>query len=212
MITTRPNLGWGAFIFKQDLLRLSHKMKSGKSKIISFLKNYWPLLGYILISIVFLFPILGQQGVPFKYDWNWPIFSLTEFWRGLSGPSSMGLAGSLGKYSSAILGLPGLLHIPPPIGLKLFLILIHTAAGYGFYLFVSKRIKSKFIAFISGLAYAFTPYIFIRTIVGFIFSLISYAVLPFFLSSYLAEKRKFWQYLLPGFLFLRFRKRIRVTY
>lgn len=171
-------------------------------KLLNFLKNYWPLLGYILVSIIFLFPILRQQGVPFKYDWNWPIFYLTDFWHGIAENGTLGVASIPGKYASAILGLPGLLHIPPSIGLKLFLLLIHTLSGYGFYLFANRRIKSQFIAFVVGLVYAFSPYIFIRTIVGFIYSIIAYAVLPLFLLIYFQPKRKFHRSIVRQMIFL----------
>ena len=31
-------------------------------------QNYWPLVGYFLISVIFLYPILVQARTPFKYN------------------------------------------------------------------------------------------------------------------------------------------------
>jgi len=105
-----------------------------------------------------------------------------------------------GKYATLILGVPGLINLPPSLGLKLFLLLAHVTAGYGFFLFVNKRIENKFITFAIGLAYAFSPYIFIRTIVGFSYSVIAYAVLPLFLLLYFQPKKNLGQYLLCALL------------
>ncbi len=168
----------------------------------SWFRKYWPLVGYFLISIIFLYPVLIQRGVPFKYDWLWPLFDMNEYWRVIADKSSFGLVSSLGKYANSFFGLFGWLHISPNIALKIFLLLIHTASGYGFYLLVSRRIKSAAAAFIAGIAYAFSPYIFIRTIVGFIYSLIAYASLPFFLNIFINhKKKKILDFLLMGLLF-----------
>jgi len=179
-------------------------------KTTNFFKNYWPLLGYVLISVIFLFPILRQQGIPFKYDWNWPLFEMKEFWKYLFDSGSLGLFSAPGKYAILILGLPDLVKLPPSLALKLFLLTIHVVAGYGFYLFISKRTNSplrqgfaeqaKLIAFFAGLAYAFSPYIFIRTITGFIYSLISYALFPWIVGLYLKEKKPILDFILLGFL------------
>jgi len=165
-------------------------MQAKKSKLISFLKNNWPFFGYFLISIVFLSPILIQDGVPFKYDWGWPLFSMNEFWRGLFDPNNSGILVVAGKYLNLFLGLPSLIGLSPSISLKLFLLSIHTFAGYGFFLFLNRRGVAKYVSFICGLAYAFSPYIFIRTIVGFLTSLIAYAVLPFFIDRFISVNFK----------------------
>ncbi len=174
--------------------------KSAESKIVVFLGDYWPLLAYILISVIFLFPIFRQQGVPLKYDWGWPLFSVKQFWSGLFLNGSLGIASIIGKYAQAILGLPGVFNISPSISLKIFLLLAHVCAGYGFFLLAKNKIESKFVAFVTGLAYAFSPYIFIRTIIGFTYSIVAYAVLPIFLIIYFIAKKNFWQYLLSALL------------
>jgi hypothetical protein len=174
-------------------------MKVALSKVI---RNYWPLLGYFLISIVLLYPILIQEGVPFKYDWSWPLFDMNEYRRTVGNQSSFGILSALGKYANVYLGFFGILNISPNIALKIFLISAHVISGYGFYLFISKRIKFKIVAFIAGIAYAFSPYIFIRTIVGFIYSLIAYACLPLFLNIFInREKKKLIDFILLGLLF-----------
>ena len=170
-------------------------------KTTNFFKNYWPLLGYVLISVIFLFPILRQQGIPFKYDWNWPLFEMKEFWKYLFDSGSLGLFSAPGKYAILILGLPDLVKLPPSLALKIFLVSIHTLAGYGFYIFLSKRIESKAVAFAAGLAYAFSPYIFIRTITGFTYSIVAYAVLPVFLLIYFQPKKNYFTWVSLAFLF-----------
>ncbi|TSC94047.1 MAG: hypothetical protein Athens101428_440 [Candidatus Berkelbacteria bacterium Athens1014_28] len=157
----------------------------------NFLKHFWPFLAYFLISIIFLFPILGQNGVPFKYDWVWPIFDMQSFWRSLLSESSFGIISSFGKYATALLGIFGVLKISPTLSIKIFLLLVHTFSAFGFYLLLSNRIKSRLVAFLAGILYAFSPYIFIRTIVGFTYSLIAYAALPFFVDRYFSRHPEF---------------------
>ena len=166
----------------------------------SFLVKYWPILSYFLISVMFLSPILIQKGVPFKYDWNWPIFSMAEFWHNIFDPNSFGLFSVAGKLLYSILGGFSLFGLSPSISIKIFLLLIHALAGFGFYRLLVNRGVSKTVAFLSGLAYSFSAYIFIRTIVGFVTSLVAYAILPFFVDRFSNLKnRSFWSFLLDGF-------------
>lgn len=83
-------------------------------------QNYWPLIGYFLISVIFLYPILVQAGVPFKYDWMWPLFDMNEYWRVVFDKNSFGLTSSLGKYANVFLSLFGLVKISPTLLLKSF--------------------------------------------------------------------------------------------
>ena len=173
--------------------------KNHHNRYQNFFLNCWPFLAYFLISVILLFPLLRQEGIPFKYDWSWPIFDLRDFWQQLLSPNSSGLLAVFGKYPTGILGL---IPVLPSFGVKIFLIAVHTFAGYGFYLFISKRVDNKLIAFVVGLAYSFSPYIFIRTAVGFAYSLIAYACLPFFANFYFgSEKKGIWQYLFLAMLF-----------
>lgn len=157
---------------------------------------------YFIAALIFTFFLWSQDGNPFRYDWDWPIFNMKEFWTGLSINSQVagGLIAAVSRNATLLFGLPGLINVPPAWCLKFFIVIIHTAAGYGFYLLVSSRIKNKLVAIAGGLFYAFTPYVFIRTIVGFIFSLLAYAVLPYFLNLYLITKKQTWQYAIPGLL------------
>jgi len=168
-----------------------------------FIKNkiYLFFILYSLINVIFLRQILFHHGFPFKYDWAWPIFDLRQFWDSLIGGNSFGLFSTLSKNAPVIFGLFGLVNFPPALFLKLFIFLVHFTAGYSFYRFVRIRVRSQAIAVISGLAYAFTSYIFIRTIVGFTWSLVAYAVLPIFLSKYWQTKKGVLDYLMIGFLF-----------
>lgn len=157
------------------------------------------LLAFIVIA--FIQSIIVRSGVPFRYDWSWPIFGLKQFWDGLIGVNSFGLFSAASRNGPAIFGLFGLIHFPPSIFLKIFLFFVHFVAGYGFYRFVRTRVKSETVAIVSGLAYAFTPYIFIRTIVGFVWSMVAYAVLPIFLFKFCQTKKTVIDYLIIGFLF-----------
>ena len=154
-----------------------------------------------LVSFVLLLPVFLQYGLPFKYDWSWPFFDMRQFWNGLLGDSSFGLFSAFSKNDSALFGLFGLIHLPPSILFKVFIFLVHFIAGYGFYKFIRSRVKSEVVAIVSGLAYAFSPYIFIRTIVGFVWSIVAYAVLPIFLMKFWQAKKKILDYLIIGFLF-----------
>lgn len=156
---------------------------------------------FFLVSLILTLPVLIGSGIVFKYDWAWPFFNLTQFWHGLLGSGSSGLFSSLSKNGPAIFGLFGLIHFPSTIFLKLFIFLVHLIAGYGFYRFIRNRVKSEVIAIVSGLAYAFTPYIFIRTIIGFVWSLVAYAVLPIFLGKFFQTKKNVLGLLIVGFLF-----------
>lgn len=160
------------------------------------------LFYYFLTSLIFLSSFwLISSGTTFIYDWGWPIFDMKQFWNGLIGDSSFGLFSALSKIGPAIFGLFGLIHFPPSVFLKLFIFLVHFIAGYGFYKFIKSRMKLETVAIISGLAYAFSSYIFIRGIVGFVWSMVAYAVLPIFILKYLKPKKKILDYLIIGFLF-----------
>jgi len=166
------------------------KRKKILNKLKNILQNYWPLFGYFLLSVIFLCPILIQSGTPFKYDWNWPFFNMADAWNTLFSIGRFGFFSALGKYSILLLGLPSLVKLSPELSLKVFLLLVHTFSGYGFYLFSYKKSESKPAAFIAGVGYAFSPYIFIRTIVGFNSALIAYAAIPFFLHLFLSQSKK----------------------
>jgi len=175
-------------------------MKSKNSKIIYLLQKYWPFFGYLLISLILLFPILIQSGVPFKYDWSWPLFSMSQFWHQVFDFDNFGLLTIANKYLELFFGLSSIIHLSPSISIKLFLLAIHTLAGFGFYQFLRHRGVSKFVSFIAGIAYAFSPYIFIRTIVGFTTSLVAYAILPFFVDRFVnIEKKKIIDFVILGF-------------
>jgi len=166
-------------------------------------RQAYVILSYLIISIALTFPIWSHDGIPMRFDWSWPVFDMREFFQSIFGQAGAqnGFLGTFSHNASFLLGLPSLLHIPPERCLKLFLIATHTAAAYGFFRFISLRIKSKALAVLGGLVYAFTPYVFIRTIVGFIFSLVAYAALPYFLKIYLDRKPKtIRSYLWLGFL------------
>ncbi len=170
------------------------------------MKNYFSnknfsILLFFVASLTLILPIIFGQGVIFKYDWAWPSYNMGQFWNGLMGDNSFGLFSTLSKTGPAIFGLFGAIHISPALFLKLFILSVHFVAGYGFYRFIKSRVKSEAVAIISGLAYAFTPYIFIRTIIGFTWSLAAYAVLPIFLSRFFQPGKRISDYILIGFLF-----------
>jgi len=175
-------------------------MNFGKSRVILFIQKYWPVLVCFLFSIVFLLPVFLQKEILFKYDWSWPVFDLKQFWVGLTDTSIQGIFSAVSKTGPAIFGLFGLIHFPPEVFFKLFIFTVHFCASYGFYKLIKPWVKNEAVAVISGLAYAFTPYIFIRTIVGFTWSMVAYAALPFFLAKYWQTKKSALDYLILGFL------------
>ncbi len=165
-------------------------------------KKYNIFLWCLAVPFSFLSRYLFDFALPFKYDWVWPLINTIELWNRLFGDSSFSLLGMLSQNASVLFGVIGLLGLSPEIFFKVFIIAIHACAGYGFYRFIFNRTKSYPIAMIAGIAYAFTPYIFIRTIVGFIWSLFAYAVLPFFLDYYFNSnsKNKIKRFLILGIL------------
>lgn len=168
------------------------KMKKRNNK-------YIVLVLFIILALIQ--PVMMGWGNPFCYDWSWPIFDLKQFWDGLIASNSLGLFTSLSQNGPALFGLFGVIHFSPSILFKIFIFLVHFVAGYGFYLFMKSRVRSEAVAIISGLAYTFTPYIFIRTIIGFIWSIVAYAVLPIFFTKLLQPKKKILDFLIIGFLF-----------
>jgi len=170
----------------------------------SWFKRNWPFFVYLTFSLIFLYPTIKDQGVPFKYDWSWPIFDLKYFINIVFGTDNQGLVAIFGKNLFAVLGLFEFIKFPPELLLKIFLILIYSLSGYGFFCLVDSKINNRTIAIASGLFYTFSPYIFIRTITGFLTSLAAYAALPWFFCLYFADrnrKKNIYYYLLTGFLF-----------
>jgi hypothetical protein len=170
----------------------------------SWFKKNWPFLVYLIISLIFLYPTIKNQGIPFKYDWSWPIFDLRYFLNIVFGTDNQGLVAIFGKNLFFILGLFEFIKFPPELLLKIFLVLVYSLSGYGFFRFVESKIDNRIIAITSGLFYAFSPYIFVRTITGFLTSLAAYAALPWFFWFYFADrnrKKNICYYLLIGLLF-----------
>lgn len=153
------------------------------------LSKYFPFALYLAVSIIFLWPVVSQNGLPFKYDWNWPLFDLDWFAQHLFDFSNFSILTVFGKYSGLTLSLFGLIVHYPLIGLKLYLLLITTFAAFGFHLFIKDKIKSEILALLVPVFYAFTPYLFIRIIVGFQSSQIAYAALPFFYYFYFKKTK-----------------------
>jgi len=163
------------------------------------ISKYWVIFFFFLVSLINIIPLL-HLGIPFQYDWLWPVFSMQQFWVGLTGTSIQGIFSALSKTGPAIIGLFGLVHFPPSIFLKLFILAVHFTAGYGFYCFIKTKVKSEAVAVISGIAYAFSPYIFIRTIIGFTWSMVAYALLPIFLLKFWQPKKRILDFIIIGFL------------
>ncbi|MCX6810985.1 MAG: hypothetical protein NTY30_04645 [Candidatus Berkelbacteria bacterium] len=166
-----------------------------------FFKRYWPYLAYFLISVIFLSPILFHKGLPFSQDWSWPLFNPGKrFW--LQFPDfSSGYIGMFGKYILLTLSGLGFVVASSSLLFKLVIFIVHFSAAVFFFFLAKKFTKSTFVAFVAGLAYAFSPYIFIRTVVGFLFSMIAYAFLPLFFSIFLESKKSIWQFVALGFIF-----------
>ncbi len=168
-----------------------------------FRSNWFPLILFFLISLILLGPMLLKPGLPFKYDWSWPFFDMKIYFQSILGAGNQGLQAIFGKNFFFILGLLCFIKFPPELLLKIFLVLAPTLSAYGFFLFIRQRVQSKIIAYASPIIYAFTPYIFIRTITGFSTSICAYAALPYLLHWYFGDQKSKWivKYLIIGFLF-----------
>lgn len=139
-------------------------------------------LGFTLLVLSKL--IIFSDGSPFSYDWDWPFFSVGNFWRELWNRTGAPFD-FISINAGVALALLGTISILPSVAFKVFILLIHLLSASGFYLFIDKRVKSELTKLVASITYSFTPYIFIRTILGYRWSLISYAALPFFLHLYL---------------------------
>lgn len=162
-------------------------------------QNIIVALIYFAVILILCSPIIFGRGLPLQYDWAWPLFSTKYFfWNQLK--QFDGLMSLSSKYSLLLFSVVGYILRSPKIMLALFIFCVHFTAAYSFYKFC-KNFTATFISFLAGLAYAFTAYIFIRTIVGFGFSLIAYAATPIFLNYYFFKKdKKYYNYLLLGLL------------
>lgn len=164
-----------------------------------FVKKYYHLTFFIIISLFANFYTLTHRGIPFRYDWNWPVFSPNILWKFLSSADT-GVISVLTKNISLLFAAFGSAMINTEVFLRVFLFLITFFAGYGAYVFIRKRVSGP-VSLIFGVIYALSPYVFIRTIVGFLWSLVSYALLPIFLHLYLNIKpKKIYHFILLGFL------------
>lgn len=164
-----------------------------------FVKKYYHLTFFIIISLFANFYTLTHRGIPFRYDWNWPVFSPNIIWKFLS-TADTGVISVLTKNISLLFAAFGSAMINTEVFLRVFLFLISFFAGYGAYVFIRKRVSDP-VSLIFGVIYALSPYVFIRTIVGFLWSLVSYALLPIFLHLYLNIKpKKIYHFILLGFL------------
>jgi hypothetical protein len=151
--------------------------------------KYFPTALYTVVSIILLWPVMKSTGLPFKYDWNWPLFDLNSFSKQLFDFTNLSIVSVFSKYSDLFLSIFGLVFRNPLFGLKIYLLLITVAAAYGFHLFIKSKIDNKALAMIAPIFYAFTPYLFIRIIVGFQTSQIAYAALPFFYYFYFRKEK-----------------------
>lgn len=171
----------------------------GRILLIDFLKRKE---FYIITSlvIILLFSILTVDGVPFKYDWVWSIFnySSSSIVKDIFQPYS--LFDVLLRTRDVLILTIGVVF-GTVLGFKILLLTVHVMAGYGMYSLLKGITKFKFVCIIVGIFYTFSPFIFIRTILGYTGSLIAYAVTPIFLKLYLSETNKWFDHLLLGVLF-----------
>lgn len=163
-------------------------------------KNHIVILAYAVVIMVMESSILFHIRLPFYQDWSWPLFNTKYyFWDQLI-QFDGGLMSVFVKNETLLFVVLGYIIQSSLILFKIIIFLTQLFASYSFYR-LSKRFTTDIISFIAGLAYAFTPYFFIRVIMGFLFSLVAYAILPFFINLYFFnEKKKFYYYLFLGFL------------
>ncbi|MEK9155683.1 MAG: hypothetical protein AAB360_00065 [Patescibacteria group bacterium] len=154
----------------------------------------------LLMLAVLVLSHLRSDGLPLRYDWDWPLLDMRNLWREF-GDFRAGNPFDFASKNGLILLAPlGLFR--PEFSFALFLILLHALAAAGFFLFAKSQGVNRLAATISALVYAFNPYLFVRTIVGFRWSLLAFAALPFFLHLYFNIKKKNWRhYLGLGFLY-----------
>lgn len=175
-------------------------MKKHLSKILA---DRWPLFVFLIVTIFFLFPVLRVSGIPFKYDWYWPLFNLKEYWHNLFSFGETGIFGIFGKPFNLLMGFPWLIGMSSIVYFKVYLILVHLSSALGMYNFLKKRVENSLLAVIGGMIYAFSPYIFIRTILGYSGALVSYAFVPWALICIFDRDLSKWKnFILSGFLFV----------
>lgn len=174
-----------------------------KKYLAKILADHWPSFIFLIVTIIFLFPTLRVSGTPFKYDWYWPLFNLREYWHNLFYFGETGILSIFGKPFNLLMGLPALIGMSPIVYFKIYLMSVHLLSALGMYNFLKKRVKNSLLAVIGGIIYAFSPYIFIRTILGYSGALVSYAVVPWALICIFDRDLSKWKnFMLSGFLFV----------
>lgn len=158
-----------------------------------------PFVIYLFLTVVMLFPYLFFGGVPFKYDWTWPWFDF-RIMMGTLLNTLTGLPDTMNRTPFFLFYLTGYLVRNPDIFFRIFLISVFTFSQYGMNIFLRDLTKNKMLSFLGGFFYGFSPFIFIRLVVGFSGTLIAYTFAPYFLFCYF-QKAKNWKfYLITGSL------------
>lgn len=166
----------------------------------TMIKKYYYLFFFLVVSLFANFFLLTHHGIPFRYDWNWPVFSPSIIWKFLS-TADIGILNVLTKNTSLVFATLGSVVVDTELYLRIFLLLITFLSGYGAYLFISRQKVIEPVSIIFGIIYAMSPYVFIRTIVGFRWALIAYTLIPIFFHLYFNFRpKKIYHYIMLGFL------------
>lgn len=158
-----------------------------------FRKNRWPLLVLLALSFIAYRKILFTPGViGHNWDWSIPYFpeclkSVVETslytWRNFSFGQSNLLWLPSGPFVSLMM-LPGFLSFTGELVSKLLIFSTSVLAGYFMFLLAKEIISQEnlknldFPAFLAGLFYAFSPFLFADLIGGALTQILAYTFTP----------------------------------
>lgn len=155
---------------------------------------------FVLPWVIYLLLTLGLAGywlktgdLNLKYDWGFSLYDWQNTWRGAVSSWSDQFMGDAHVINSGwllaflISSFGTLFHLVPTILLPTLVIALHVLSGMGMYQLLSSRGVSYWAAILGGVIYSFSPLVFIRSIIGFVFYLIAFAFSPWFI-------RYWWEY------------------
>ena len=167
---------------------------------------------YFLLSVYVFYGILVSPSIILGGDWSLPLTS-EQYYNGLSTKLYIWnyLGNALGNrapsssdlLSFVILGGLSMLGISGEIISKFICIFLFTLGGFSAFLLSKFLIKKEFPSFLAGLFYMSSPLFFDYICMGWIYVLLSYALLPLVLIVFdISIRRKNFKYtVLAGLLF-----------
>lgn len=167
---------------------------------------------YFSLSVYIFYGILVSPGIILGADWSLPLTS-EQYYNGLSAKLYIwnhfgNMLGNRASSSSDLLffvtfGGLSMLGISGEIISKFICIFLFTLGGFSAFLLSNFLVKKEFPSFLAGLFYMSSPLFFDYVCMGWIYVLLSYALLPLVLIVFdISIRRKNFKYtLLAGLLF-----------